>query len=118
MGLDQYLYKTKKNISEEEIQKLNKEVNYRNISYEKFKETAECIKCFNRNYDLQEAIFEVWKKKKKNDDIDSFNYKFLELTKEDIEFIIQAIEDDKVIKAMKELLKELEYNNLFFYSSW
>lgn len=57
-------------------------------------------------------------KEEKNDDIDSFNYKFLNLLKDDIEFIIQIIEDDKVIKTVKELLKELENNNLFFYSSW
>lgn len=56
-------------------------------------------------------------KEEKNDDIDSFNYKFLNLLKDDIEFIIQIIEDDKVIKTVKELLKELENNNLFFYSS-
>lgn len=54
-------------------------------------------------------------KEEKNDDIDSFNYKFLNLLKDDIEFIIQTIEDDKVIKTVKEMLKELENNNLFFY---
>lgn len=57
-------------------------------------------------------------KEEKNDDIDSFNYKFLNLLKDDIEFIIQTIENDRIIKVMKELLKELEDNNLFFYSSW
>ena len=73
MGLDQYFYKTKKSISEKDIQELNRKVNYGDISLEKFEETAECIKYFNKNYDLQEAVFEVWQKKKKNDNIDSFN---------------------------------------------
>lgn len=118
MGLDQYFYKTKKSISEKDIQELNSKLNHGDITLEKFEETAKCIKYYNKNYELQEAIFEVWKKKKKNDDIDSFNYKFLNLLKDDIEFIIQTIEDDKVIKTVKEMLKELENNNLFFYSSW
>lgn len=118
MGLDQYFYKTKKSILEKDIQELNRKLNYGNISLEKFEEIAECIEYFNKNYELQEVIFEVWKKKKKNDDIDNFNYKFLNLLKDDIEFIIQTIEDDKIIKIMKELLRELEDNNLFFYSSW
>ena len=51
----------------------------------------------------------------KNDDIDSFNCKFLNLTKEDMEFIIKSSEDERVIESMKEALKELENNNIFFF---
>jgi hypothetical protein len=98
--------------SEKDIQELNRKVNYGDISLEKFEETAECIKYFNKNYDLQEAVFEVWQKKKKNDNIDSFNYKFLKLTKRDFNFLTKTVEILKKIEA------ELDTHNIYFYSSW
>lgn len=118
MGLDQYFYKARKNISEEEIQKLDREKSYGNINRKRFEEVAKSVKYFNKNYELQEIVFEIWQKKKKNDDIDSFNCQFLNLTKEDIEFIIESSEDERVIEFLKEALKKLEKNNIFFYSSW
>ncbi len=118
MGLDQYFYKTKKSISEKDIQELNRKVNYGDISLEKFEETAECIKYFNKNYDLQEAVFEVWQKKKKNDNIDSFNYKFLKLTKRDFNFLTKIVQEQKNIEILKKIEAELDTHNIYFYSSW
>lgn len=35
------------------------------MNHKRFEEAAKSIKCFNKNYELQEIVFEIWQKKKK-----------------------------------------------------
>jgi hypothetical protein len=57
-------------------------------------------------------------KEEKNDDIDSFNYKFLKLTKRDFNFLTKIVQEQKNIEILKKIEAELDTHNIYFYSSW
>lgn len=119
MGLDQCLYKTHKNMTEEIIRKFYIKFCRREITTNQFEKVVENLEYWNKNYELEQIVYETWKKRKDRDnDLDKFNRRFVLLKSEDIKFIIKETENKKIKISMKKALKESKDNNIFFYSSW
>lgn len=119
MGLDQCLYRTNKNVTEEIITKFYIKFCRREITTIQFERVVETLEYWNKNYELEQLIYEIWKKRKnEDDDIEKFNCKFVLLTEENINSIINEIDNEKIKKVMEKLLKESENKNIFFYSCW
>lgn len=125
MGLDQYLYRLKGEITPEEyeekkekiienfglwtekanieIEKLDNFLNFKDIGY------------WRKYYKLDNCMKEIFHKNR----TEEFNCKYLELDYENINYIIEIFkEDENIVKLMKQCLGYINKGYKIWYSNW
>lgn len=124
MGLDQYLYKVKTNMSTKEFMEKRDKLDldkYGFLNEKQFDELCnsvnmEEIDYWRKSYDLDKYLTDLYYKKGGTKE---FNCKYLELTANDISDVIKHFKDDKsIVDSMEKALIQINKGYRIWYENW
>lgn len=123
MGLDQYLYKVKKNISINEYYEMVNKIDrdeYGFLNDEQFKKLCDeiCKKeigYWRKHYELDHYMECIYRER---GGTESFTGKYLELTYDDIKKIMEEIKDEHTTDVMLDALTAINKGYKVWYCNW
>lgn len=124
MGLDQYLYKVKTNMSTKEFMERRDKLDLDKDGFLNEKQFDELCNSVNmeeidywrKSYDLDKYLTNLYYEKGGTKE---FNCKYLELTADDISNVIKHFKDDKsIVDSMEKALIQINKGYKIWYENW
>lgn len=124
MGLDQYLYKVKTNMSTKEFMERRDKLDLDKDGFLNEKQFDELCNSVNmeeidywrKSYDLDKYLTNLYYEKGGTKE---FNCKYLELTADDISNVIKHFKDDEsIVNSMEKALIQINKGYKIWYENW